>query len=382
VETAVSFDLVVIGGGPAGTSAAITAARSGMRILLVERGRFPRHKVCGEFISAESLTLLEWLLGETAPDLVSHSPLLSEARLMLDGRTLPIPIHPPAASIARHDLDLALWNAAQHAGADVLPQTTVQGVEGDGPFVIQTTAGDFRARAVINASGRWSNFSQTELLGRGSRWLGFKAHMRGKPPSTVDLYFFEGGYCGVQPVRGPDGEPLINVCALLQAPAPGTWDELFACHPLLESRSRDWNPVFPPLSTFPIIFREPCPVSGGILNAGDAAAFVDPFVGDGIALALRGGNIAVRRLLPYLSGEGALAASLKKYSDNYRRQLRPVYRNSSRLRRLVHLPRVLRTPLLALWERSPSLAEHFLQATRSRMSEEKERGIYNAASRC
>ena len=57
-----SYDLAIIGGGPAGTSAAISAARQGARVLLLERGRFPRHKVCGEFVSAESLTLLKDLL--------------------------------------------------------------------------------------------------------------------------------------------------------------------------------------------------------------------------------------------------------------------------------------------------------------------------------
>src|SRR5271167_3512726 len=67
------YDLIVIGGGPAGTSAAITCSRSGARVLLLERGHFPRHKVCGEFVSAESLGLLADLL---APQ---HARLLSEA---------------------------------------------------------------------------------------------------------------------------------------------------------------------------------------------------------------------------------------------------------------------------------------------------------------
>jgi menaquinone-9 beta-reductase len=375
METSVSFDLTVIGAGPAGASAAITAARSGARVLLIERGRFPRHKVCGEFISAESLALLGWLIGGTAPDLIGNSLLLTDARLLMDGRSLHISINPPAASIARYDLDLALWSSAQQAGAHLLPQTTVHNVEGDGPFTVRTSAGEFRARGVINATGRWSNFNQSDLPAPNSRWLGLKAHIRGESASTVDLYFFEGGYCGLQPVRGPGGEPVINVCALLKTGVSSTWEELFARHALLESRSRNWSPVFPPLSTFPVIFREPRPVSGGVLNAGDAAAFVDPFVGDGIALALRGGNLAARCLLPYLRGESTLAESIKNYSQNYRRHLRPVYRSSSLLRKLIGLPRVLRTPLLALWERRPGIADHFMQATRSRVMEESGSGI-------
>ncbi len=366
MEANLSFDLAVIGAGPAGSSAAITAARAGMRVLLFERGRFPRHKVCGEFVSAESLELLDWLLGDSAPELIRSSHYLSEGRLLVDGRTLRIAVNPPAASIARYDLDFALWQAAERAGAHVLAQTTVQRIEGTSPFRVETSAGEFRARAVINASGRWSNISRTELPDNGSRWLGLKGHMRGESASTVDLYFFDGGYCGVQPVRGADGEPLVNVCALMQTGTSGTWDDLFARHPLLHSRSRNWQPVFAPLSTFPIIFREPRPVANGVLNAGDAAAFVDPFVGDGIALALRGGNIAARCIHLYLRGEYTLAASLEKYSQNYRRQLRPVYRSSSLLRRLAGLPRVLRKPILWIWEHRPGMAEYFLRTTRSR----------------
>ncbi len=78
------YDLIVIGGGPAGTSAAITAARSGARVLLLERGRFPRHKVCGEFVSAESLDLLAALLDSQYAALQHDAIRIPRARLYLD----------------------------------------------------------------------------------------------------------------------------------------------------------------------------------------------------------------------------------------------------------------------------------------------------------
>ena len=361
-----SYDLIVIGAGPAGSAAAITAARAGMSVLLLERGRFPRHKVCGEFISAESLSLLRWLLGETNPDLVRNSLVLTEGRLLIDGRTLRVPINPPAASIARYDLDLALWNAAQQAGARVLSQTVVQTIGGEGPFLARTSAGDFQARAVINASGRWSNLNRAALPLSNSGWLGIKTHMRGETDSTVDLYFFAGGYCGVQPVRGAGGEPLINVCALLKPGVSDGLNEVLARHPILYSRSRAWRPAFAPLSTFPVIFQEPRPVSDCVINVGDAAGFVDPFVGDGIALAMRGGNLAALSLLRFVREDCTLASALRTYAKNYRVQLRPVYRSSSLLRKLVGLPRTLRAPLLAVAENSSRVTNYFMQATRSR----------------
>ena len=364
-----AYDLIVIGGGPGGTAAAITAAREGWRVLLVERGRFPRHKVCGEFVSTESLALLKWLLGDSQPDLLQRALPLSESRLFLDGRMVRVPVNPPAASIARYDLDLALWNAADDAGVTALQETTVQGIEGENPFRVATSAREFRGRAVVNATGRWSTLKLAENHSSGTRWLGLKAHFHGDMEPSVDLYFFDGGYCGVQPVRSPDGSTLLNACALVRPGVAATLEEVLGRHPLLAARSRSWTAAFAPVSTFPVILRQPFPVSGGVFNAGDAAGFVDPFIGDGIALALRGGNIAANNICTFLSGQSHLKQSLEGYERAYRRSLRPAYRASSLLRRLLGVPRGLRGALLSACEISPRLAHYLVEATRSKALE-------------
>src|SRR6516165_2905198 len=87
------YDLIVAGAGPAGSACAITAARSGVRVLLLEKDRFPRHKVCGEFVSSESLELLRELVGER--NLPSQTQVNS-ARVFLDGKCLAFPIAPEA----------------------------------------------------------------------------------------------------------------------------------------------------------------------------------------------------------------------------------------------------------------------------------------------
>src|ERR1700683_5059049 len=102
------YDLIVIGGGPAGTSAAIACARNGVRVLLLERGRFPRQKVCGEFVSAESLELLNNLFDAKHRARLSDAIRIERTRVFLDGRILLAPVQPAAASIARLELDDAL----------------------------------------------------------------------------------------------------------------------------------------------------------------------------------------------------------------------------------------------------------------------------------
>jgi flavin-dependent dehydrogenase len=363
-----NYDLIIIGAGPAGASAAISAARQGASVLLLERGRFPRHKVCGEFVSAESLGLLRDLLDLQHAALIQDALRIPRARVFLDGRTLQASVDPPAVSIARFELDLALWQSARSAGVEARQQVTVQSIAGSGPFRITTTDGEFETRALVNASGRWSNLNRPPAENGVPRekWLGVKAHFA-EPPSepSVDLYFFEGGYCGVQPVA-VTGESAgrVNTSAMVRADVASTLPEVFARHPALRERSRNWSLLSDPVSTSPLIFRPPQPERDGILMAGDAAGFVDPFVGDGISLALRSGALAAHCLGPLFAGEAALPEVARRYGQAYDQSLLPVFRASSTLRRMLVLPGSVRKPLLFILERTPAITDYLVRKTR------------------
>ena len=357
------YDLIIIGGGPAGTSAAISAARRGASVLLLERGRFPRHKVCGEFVSAESLSLLRDLLDLQHAALLHDAVRIPRARMFLDGRILQASVDPPAASIARFDLDAALWHSAESAGVYARQQATVQSVGGSRPFRIVTAGKEFEARALVNASGRWSNLNlaPAENGARSEKWLGVKAHFA-EPVSepSVDLYFFDGGYCGVQPV----GTGRVNASAMVRADVASSLPEVFARHPELRERSRNWTLVSDPVSTSPLIFRHPQPERDGILMAGDAAGFVDPFVGDGISLALRSGSLAARSLKSFFAGEASLPDAVRSYSQAYKESLLPVFRTSSKIRRMLVLPGYVRRPVLSFLESSPAITNYLVRKTR------------------
>jgi len=364
------YDLIVIGGGPAGTSAAITCARHSARVLLLERGRFPRHKVCGEFVSAESLDLLFDLLAPQHARLFPAAVRIPRARVFLDGRTLHTPVDPPAASISRLDLDAALWDSAEHCGVDGRQQVAVQSVSGTGPFVVKTSGGEFESRALINASGRWSNLNpaSADAQNSGVKWLGLKGHFaESSPPASVDLYFFEGGYCGVQPVDMRNGvapSGRVNACAMVRADVASTLPEVFVCHPALQERSRGWKPLSNPVSTSPLVFREPQPERDGVLMAGDAVAFVDPFVGDGISLALRSGRLASECLIPFFAGNISLPVAARDYRTTYERGLTRVFRTSSKIRRMLSFPQSLRMPILLLLEKTPAITRYLVSKSR------------------
>jgi flavin-dependent dehydrogenase len=346
-----NYDLIIVGGGPAGTGAAITAGRARKRVLLLERGRFPRHKVCGEFISSEATGLLRELLGPAGREILSGAPQVRSSRLYLDGRILTAPISAPALSLPRLTLDDALWNVAKSV-ADCRQETAVETIERtpDGDFVVRSATDEWRAPHLINTSGRWSNLTRSALPPDTPRWLGVKGHFREQRPApSVDLYFFPGGYCGVQPI----GEDAVNVCAMVRADVASTLEEVLSRNRELRQRSSGWEPLMQPVSTAPLIFRDPTPVSDqGVVHAGDAAGFIDPFAGDGIAIALR-------------SGTKAADSSAEEYSAWYRREVLPAFRAAARFRKLMETPRWLRHTALSLLG-NQRVAAWAVNVTRSR----------------
>jgi len=369
------YDLIVIGAGPAGSACAITAARAGAKVLLLEKDRFPRHRVCGEFVSGESLGLLTSLLAdslksgmlgplpgkgrELAP--LTDRPQIDSARIFLDGKIARLPVLPPARSIPRFDLDAALFDSARRSGVDAREGVVVRRVERDTGFTVHTDAESFSAKAVVNSTGRWSQLTQYDPAGQ-EKWIGLKAHFReAQAPNSVDLYYFPGGYCGVLAVT----KEVVNVCAMVRADAARSLEEVVAAHPALWRRYQDWTPLFPTVPTSPLYFRPPVTCDHGVMLAGDAAGFIDPFAGDGISLALQSGTLAAQSLAGFLQGRVALDLAQEQYAETYSKRLAPAFRNSARLRKLLAAPVWVRSMLLGLMGTCP-VAQMIVRHTRAR----------------
>lgn len=342
----VMFDIAVIGAGPAGAASAIAAADRGLRVALLEAGRYPRHKVCGEFVSEEAAEVLERLLGEHQA-ILQNAPRVRISRLHSSGRSVSMTLTHPAYSISRQELDDSLWREAQSRGVDcrVLEAKSVS--HRVGGYEIVTSESPIFARAVINASGRWSRLNQQAA---GEPWIGLKAHFAGDTDDAVDLYFFNNGYCGVQAVS----PGVLNACALMKQGSARQLEDVFRKDRLLFERSSTWKQMTDTFATAPVYLGLRTPIRDGIMQVGDAAGFVDPFVGDGISLALRSG---------YLAGCFVLDRTAKEYEQLYKRAFSGIFRNTRAIRSVLAASGPLR-PWLLKAVRLPGIARRIFVATR------------------
>lgn len=357
-----SFDLAVIGGGPAGTSAAISAARMGASVVLLDSSDFPRQKVCGEFVSAESLELLRDLVRDhpTADEQLRNAPVITRARIFAAGRTAETSIEPPGLSIPRTALDLLLWECAEQSGVSARRKCEVLSISGQGPFTLTTAAGDVSANAILLCTGRWSRFSDSGEAVAGPKWIGIKAHYRERDSAqATDLYFFDRGYCGVQPVS----HDAVNVCALVRSDCASTLEAVFRRSRQLRARAEQWERITSPVSTAPVLYRKPICRRDNLLLAGDAAGFIDPFAGDGISLALRTGKAAADCLESFFHGQNSIETAALSYETRYNREFAPLIAASTRVRSLLSLPEIAR-PLALQVLRLPGVLPYMVRKTR------------------
>lgn len=290
---------VAVGGaGPAGTAAALAAVRAGAEVEMWDRSGFPRHKVCGEFLSGEALEVLE-AIGAAGVVLARKPAWMKRVRLVMGEREKQTRLEREALGISRNALDWALVEEAQRQGARL--------ARGEGwPL----------AAPAVEATGRGVHAARAGA--KPGRLFGFKAHFAGPASDAVELFFWDGCYVGVNPVEGG----LTNVCGLApQAKLAAVGfevDELLArggvaLRERLEPLERQWDWI----TTGPLVFARRREAAEGVYPAGDALGFVDPFTGSGQLCALVSGRLAglaaaegwgTRRYLERVEGELGRAA--------------------------------------------------------------------------
>jgi geranylgeranyl reductase family protein len=305
-------EVLIAGAGPAGSAAAIALARAGVRVLLVDRARFPRPKLCGDTLNPGALAVLE-RLGVSLSG-VASLPL--DGMRVTSGRGTVV-----TGSYGRHQglairrdvLDQAMLQAAARAGAQVEEGVRVTGPlldESGGPAVVRGAVLDVSSRPLrvpaawtIGAEGRRSPLALalrlSEHPARPRRWA-IGAYYEGVAALSRygEMHLRRGHYVGVAPLA--DG--LANACVVTAdrrrlARPQELLQETFERDPLLRERFADARRVSAIQCVGPLAVQARGCGMTGLLLAGDAAGFIDPMTGDGVRFALRGGLLAAEAIL-------------------------------------------------------------------------------------
>ncbi len=322
----------MIGGSLAGSAAACALARAGARVIVFEKARFPREKVCGCFLSHEALPVLARMgfgeeLGRNGAETITHFRLVRR-----DGTAVEAQLPRPVVSISRSCLDSLAAAAAERAGARMRYGATVLSLEGDleGGFRIKGLDWEVGARAAVGAWGRYSPLDgrlgrtfirrKPSLFGFGKTLAGNGEHLAGR----AVLHFLEGGYLGLSRVEGRRVNLAGLVTAAFAKRAHSSLED-FLSEAAHKSRAlaADLEGLSP--LTGPVLLSEPVllgahgALAGDVLCVGDAAGVIDPYTGTGMSLALLFGEAVAAPLAGFLAGtldaEGLRSAHLRRHRE-------------------------------------------------------------------
>ena len=369
-----TYDVLVVGGGLAGCSAAIQLAEAGKRVVLLEKQRYPAHKLCGEFLSVEVQAMFERLGVREG---VRRAGARSIDRVCITttaGAVFESALPGTALGLSRYALDRLLFERAQAAGAETRDGVTVRAVEGslDEGFFVTTTAGIFEARLVLGAYGKRGLLDRKldrPFLKARSPFVAFKAHYAGvELPGVIELHAFPGGYCGLSHVE----HGLVNACwishgAALKA-AGGTPEAMIAQslgqNPALARRFEAMERVSERfIAVSQITFVPKGAFAGDVCMIGDTAGMIAPMCGDGMAMALRSAELITPLASAFLDDHMTAGLFRAQHERAWRRE----FGLRMRLGRWMHhaycRPAVARLSVGAV-RRMPGLGRWLIRKTR------------------
>jgi geranylgeranyl reductase family protein len=364
-----TYDAIVIGAGPAGSTAARTLAREGAKVLLLDRARFPRDKPCGGGVTLRAASCQEVDLSPVIERTVTGARFSLRLGEAFDRRFE----EPLTYMTQRRNLDAHLAAAAAGAGADFHDGEPVRAVEVNGgsglsltrEVTVNTEGGSYSARALIGADGANGVVGRTLSGGRRTEEAvaleGNVPYPGGVPEGWRDFVGLDlGGLAGGYGWLFPKGEHL-NV-------GVGAWKyAAFTLRPKLAGLCRHYG--FDPKALeqlrghhLPVRLPGSTIARGPVALAGDAAGLIDPLSGEGIHMAFASGRLAAKATLKLLAGE---APDLSLYQRAVDRRLQPELTVARKLQELFHFAP---PPYVALMRRSEMFWRFFCHLIRGEMT--------------
>ena len=323
-----TYEIIIIGGGLAGLCNAIHLSKFGKSVLLIEKNTYPKHKVCGEYISNEVLPYLQFLevnpfnFGAVKIDnfqLSTTNNKLISSKLPLGG-----------FGISRYTLDFELSKKAIENGVTILQDSVINIDFNNDVFSVETKENKiYQSKIAIGAFGKRSLLDvkmERDFIKKKSPYLGVKIHVKGNfKTNLVALHNFKGGYCGVSKVE----KNAINLCYITDYSAFKKYKNIADFQENVVFRNRYLKEIFKqttpvweqPLSISQISFEHKNPIENHIIMCGDAAGMIHPLCGNGMSMAIQSAQIASKLILNYLNDRIVSRKDLEKqYITQWKQQ--------------------------------------------------------------
>lgn len=328
-----SKEVIIIGGGLAGLTAAIHLIQSGIAVTVIEKNNYPRHKVCGEYISNEVVPYFNYL----GIDLTTIKPSeITDLQFSnVDGSVLTTALPLGGFGISRYALDHYLYKKAVSNGCKIIIDQ-VDNIDFENDLFTITTQADkiLTADLVLGAFGKRSNIDQKlqrPFFRKQSKWLAVKAHYHYTMQNDlVALHNFDGGYCGVSKVEND----IVNICYLADYKSFKKYKnitdfqlQVMAKNPHLKKIFENSTMLFDKqLTISQISFDKKKAIEDHIIMIGDTAGLIHPLCGNGMAMAIHSAKIASELIIKYNSKTVGTRAELekeyqKKWNLTFRKRL-------------------------------------------------------------
>ncbi|WP_324719136.1 NAD(P)/FAD-dependent oxidoreductase [Salinimicrobium sp. HB62] len=300
-------NIIIVGGGLAGLTAAIHLSQKGQKVTLFEKDAFPHHKVCGEYLSREVAPYLEELgipLDELQPKNIDRLLYSTPS-----GKSIEVKLPLGAYGVSRYALDNLFFEVAKTNGVEVRQEKALKIQFLNNNFNVTTSEAKYAADIVLGSFGKRSLLDKNldrKFFKEPAPWVAVKNHYRLKdfPDDLVALHNFKGGYCGIS--RTETGN--VNICYLATYNSfkefrdPEKFNQkVLRKNPFLDDVLAKASPVLEqPLTIAQISFSKKEAVEDHVLMLGDAAGLIHPLCGNGMAIAIHSAKTASEEILHHL----------------------------------------------------------------------------------
>lgn len=300
----------IIGGGLSGLLTGLQLVRAGITVQVFEKKKYPFHRVCGEYISLETMSFLKSL--SVYPEKFNPPQIKRLQLTSVNGKSVVLPLDLGGFGISRYSFDHFLFEKAKQEGVTFHENTEVERVHfKDEQFELETDQKKINTDVVIGSFGKRSKLDvqlKRSFIRKRSPYLGVKYHIQtNHPHDLIALHNFKGGYCGISNVE--DGK--TNLCYLTHNDNLKKYhsikemeERVLFRNPFLKSSFQNSTFLFEKPETInEISFETKKPVEDHVLLTGDAAGMITPLCGNGMAMAIHASKLVSERVIRFCKDE-------------------------------------------------------------------------------